>query len=78
MSVHVRMREAWMTHRVGEDLALDGATAKFLQAEGKAWVTGGDAPEMEALGIAADSEVGPPIPYAPRESFAGDVVPGGQ
>lgn len=77
MTVHVRLREAWMTHRVGEDLALDGATAKFLQAEGKAWITGGDTAEMEQLGLVADAEVGPPIPYARREQYADDLVKGG-
>lgn len=78
MTVHVRMREAWLTHRVGEDLALDGATAKFLQADGKAWITGGDPQEMRTHGIEADAEVGAPILYPSRETFAGEVTRGGQ
>lgn len=77
MAVHVRMREDWMQLRRGTDAAIDGETAKFLQGSGKAWVTGGDPPEMAAHGIEADAEVGPPIPQVGGERVEAEVIRAG-
>lgn len=74
MAVHVRMREAWMQLRMGEDAAVDGATAQFLRESGKAWITGGDPTEMTEWRLAADEEIGPPIAYPPRGDDLGAAV----
>lgn len=73
MTVHVRMREAVAGLRVGEDAALEAATAKFLREQGKAWITGGDAADLDAAGLTCDEEIGPPVLYAPGETAQASV-----
>jgi UDP-N-acetylmuramyl pentapeptide synthase len=76
MSVYVRLKEDWMIHHAGEDLALDAETAKFLQGAQKAWITGGDTGELAAHNIELDTEVGQPIQRKLQVTFAAEVERG--
>lgn len=65
MSIHIRMKEAHEGLRVGEDACVSGELAKQLQADGKAWITGGDPQDFETYGLEADTEVPEARSYPP-------------
>lgn len=64
MAIHVRMKEADGTLRIGEDASVSGEYARDLKAAGKAWIVGGDAADFEEFGLEADSDVPAAVPYA--------------
>lgn len=74
MAIYIRMKTNVDGLRIGEDAAVDGARAKRLQSEGMAWVTGGDTSDFTTHEITADTDVGPPIPYAAPANVV-EVIP---
>ena len=75
MSIIVRIKEAAAGLRVGEEAALDAATAKFLHEQGRCWITGGDAADFDATGLVCDEgEIPPAVIYPPAMPTA-EVVP---
>jgi hypothetical protein len=75
MTIYVRMRENAVGLRMGEDAAIDGETAKFLKAQGKAWIVGGDAADFAAHDLECDPDAGPSIFYPAGERMGAVVNP---
>jgi len=80
MTIHVRAKEAVpsLGIRRGEDAAVSGDDARVLHALGKVWITGGDAADFAAHGLAADADAGPPIAYPLGGTMQADIIPAAQ